>query len=81
MVFPSVSSPSKYFDGRTGDKHAIMPLIVASRSVDVISVGERGISCSVASFDFFFGVLCGSLKSSERLAITFSETYNYVCKS
>ena len=63
---PSVSSPSKYFEGRTGDTEAITPLTTVVWLGDVISLGERGTG-GVASLTFLGGVCISRLR--ERLAI------------
>ena len=67
MVSPSVSSPSKYLVGRTGDTHAITSLTVAVLFGDVICFGERSVGGGVPLA--FLGEDSGR-NSSARLAIS-----------
>ena len=54
-VSPSVSSPSKYFDGFIGETQATIALMVALLSQHVIFPGERG-GDGPASLHFLGGV-------------------------
>ena len=69
MLSPSVSSPSKYFDGFIGETQAIIPLMVAWVWGVVISAGDSGGGGGVISIslDFFLGD--GVVVSRLRLAM------------